>query len=73
MKSVVVIGAGKIGSTITQLLSRSGDYKVVVADRSRHETAPPPPDASLSGPFQLDKLREAIEAAEQPRPVPAAA
>ena len=34
MKKIVVIGAGKIGSTITQLLSRSGDYEVVVADRS---------------------------------------
>jgi len=39
MKSVVVIGAGKIGSTITQLLSRSGDYKVVVADRSAIQLA----------------------------------
>jgi saccharopine dehydrogenase-like NADP-dependent oxidoreductase len=34
MKDVVVIGAGKIGSTIARLLSHSGDYSVVVADRS---------------------------------------
>lgn len=34
MKHVVVIGAGKIGSTITRLLSHSGDYHVTVADRS---------------------------------------
>ena len=39
MKSVVVIGAGKIGSTIAQLLSRSGDYEVVVADRSAIQLA----------------------------------
>jgi saccharopine dehydrogenase-like NADP-dependent oxidoreductase len=34
MKEVVVIGAGKIGSTIARLLSHSGDYQVTVADRS---------------------------------------
>lgn len=34
MKHVVVIGAGKIGSTITRLLSHSGDYHVTVTDRS---------------------------------------
>ena len=34
MKNVVIIGAGKIGSTIARLLSHSGDYQVVVADRS---------------------------------------
>jgi len=39
MKKIVVIGAGKIGSTITQLLSRSGDYEVTVADRSAVQLA----------------------------------
>lgn len=34
MKDVVVIGAGKIGSTIADLLGASGDYRVTVADRS---------------------------------------
>ena len=34
MKQVVVIGAGKIGSVIADLLARSGDYAVTVADRS---------------------------------------
>ena len=34
MKQVTVIGAGKIGSTIADLLARSGDYAVTVADRS---------------------------------------
>ena len=34
MKTVVVIGAGHIGSTIAHLLSDSGDYRVTVADQS---------------------------------------
>jgi saccharopine dehydrogenase-like NADP-dependent oxidoreductase len=34
MKDVVVIGAGKIGATIADLLGASGDYRVTVADRS---------------------------------------
>jgi saccharopine dehydrogenase-like NADP-dependent oxidoreductase len=34
MRDVVVIGAGKIGSTIASLLADSGDYHVTVADRS---------------------------------------
>lgn len=39
MKHVVVIGAGKIGSTITRLLAHSGDYFVTVADRSAAQLA----------------------------------
>ncbi|MGI8840523.1 MAG: saccharopine dehydrogenase NADP-binding domain-containing protein [Caulobacteraceae bacterium] len=39
MKDVVVIGAGHIGSTIAHLLSESGDYRVVVADRSAGQLA----------------------------------
>ena len=34
MKNVVIIGAGKIGATIAELLASSGDYRVTVADRS---------------------------------------
>jgi 3-hydroxyacyl-CoA dehydrogenase len=34
MKDVVVIGAGKIGATVTGLLASTGDYKVTLADRS---------------------------------------
>jgi saccharopine dehydrogenase-like NADP-dependent oxidoreductase len=34
MKDVVVIGAGKIGSTIAQLLASTGDYQVTLVDRS---------------------------------------
>jgi saccharopine dehydrogenase-like NADP-dependent oxidoreductase len=33
----VVVGAGKIGSTIADMLSSSGSYRVVVADRSREQ------------------------------------
>lgn len=34
MRNVAVIGAGKIGSTIAQLLHMTGDYRVRVLDRS---------------------------------------
>jgi len=37
MKSVVVIGAGHIGSTIAALLARTSDYTVVLADRSAEQ------------------------------------
>jgi saccharopine dehydrogenase-like NADP-dependent oxidoreductase len=33
MKSILVIGAGKIGSTIADMLAASGDYRVTIADR----------------------------------------
>src|ERR1700722_3253033 len=35
MKDIVVVGAGKIGSMIAELLGGSGDYKVTVVDRSQ--------------------------------------
>src|SRR6202795_3429608 len=34
MKQIVVVGAGKIGSMIAELLGGSGDYAVTVVDRS---------------------------------------
>jgi saccharopine dehydrogenase-like NADP-dependent oxidoreductase len=34
MKKIVVVGAGKIGSMISDLLAGTGDYQVVVADKS---------------------------------------
>ena len=37
MKDIVVIGAGKIGSTIARLLSGAGDYRVLVVDRSQDQ------------------------------------
>ncbi|KQU54561.1 saccharopine dehydrogenase [Bosea sp. Leaf344] len=39
MRDVVIMGAGKIGSTIADLLAGSGDYKVTVADRSELQLA----------------------------------
>ena len=46
MKDIVIVGAGKIGSMIAELLGGSGDYAVTVVDRSqqqldRLETAAP--------------------------------
>ncbi len=35
MDKVTIIGAGKIGSTVASLLAASGDYDVLVIDRSR--------------------------------------
>jgi saccharopine dehydrogenase-like NADP-dependent oxidoreductase len=35
MRDIAVIGGGKIGSTIAQLLHRAGDYRVTVIDRSQ--------------------------------------
>lgn len=35
MKEIVVVGAGKIGATIADLLAATGDYSVTVVDRSQ--------------------------------------
>ena len=37
MKSIVIVGAGKIGSMIADLLGGSGDYSVTIIDRSQHQ------------------------------------
>ncbi|HST36382.1 MAG TPA: saccharopine dehydrogenase NADP-binding domain-containing protein [Allosphingosinicella sp.] len=34
MKDILLVGGGKIGAMITELLANSGDYRVTVADRS---------------------------------------
>ena len=39
MKEIVVIGAGKIGGAIALMLAETGDYTVVVADRSQEQLA----------------------------------
>jgi len=39
MKTIIVIGAGKIGATIADLLGATGDYRVVLADRSNEQLA----------------------------------
>ena len=48
MKEIVVIGAGKIGSTIARLLSHSGDYRVTVADRSAEQLTAIQPHEAIS-------------------------
>ena len=37
MKSIVIVGAGKIGSMIAELLAGCGDYAVTVLDRSQQQ------------------------------------
>src|SRR6202789_2954569 len=37
MKNIVIVGAGKIGSMIADLLGGSGDYSVTIIDRSQHQ------------------------------------
>ena len=39
MKEIVVVGAGKIGSTIAEMLAETGDYRVTVVDRSAAQLA----------------------------------
>ncbi len=34
MKEIVIIGAGKIGSTIAAMLAETGDYHVTIVDRA---------------------------------------
>lgn len=48
MKEIVIIGAGKIGSTIARLLAHSGDYRVTVADRSAEQLAAIEPHKAVS-------------------------
>lgn len=37
MNKILLLGAGKIGICITELLSSSGDYEVTVADKNQHQ------------------------------------
>jgi saccharopine dehydrogenase-like NADP-dependent oxidoreductase len=39
MKEIVVVGAGKIGSTIADMLAATGDYRVTIVDRSAAQLA----------------------------------
>jgi saccharopine dehydrogenase-like NADP-dependent oxidoreductase len=48
MKDVVVIGAGKIGATIADMLGATGDYRVTVADRSEGQLAAIATSATVS-------------------------
>ncbi|MDR3511297.1 MAG: saccharopine dehydrogenase family protein [Caulobacteraceae bacterium] len=47
MKSILLIGAGKIGSMAAELLARSGDYRVTLADRSAEQLAGAPKLAAV--------------------------
>ncbi|HUZ64995.1 MAG TPA: saccharopine dehydrogenase family protein [Acetobacteraceae bacterium] len=47
MKKIVVIGAGKIGTTIADLLATTGDYQVTVADRSEAQLAALPKGGAI--------------------------
>ena len=49
MKDIVIVGAGKIGSMIAELLVGSGDYAVTVVDQSQR---------------QLDRLEAAVAVAD---------
>ena len=61
MKDVAVIGAGKIGSTIADLLARSGDYRVTIADQSADQLSRLETSASVQA-VQLEvKDRQALE------------
>ncbi|MGS1094798.1 saccharopine dehydrogenase C-terminal domain-containing protein [Aquamicrobium terrae] len=53
MKEIVVIGAGKIGSTIAGMLARTGDYRVTVVDRSAGQLEALDGMAGVSG-LELD-------------------
>ncbi len=49
MPSVVVVGAGHIGSTIASFLADTGDYKVTVLDRSERSLAALPRHPAIRG------------------------
>lgn len=48
MKNVVVIGAGKIGSTIAMMLAHSGDYTVTLADHDAMQLASVEPHPAIA-------------------------
>ncbi len=52
MKDVAVVGAGKIGSMIADLLGRTGDYRVTVLDRSTDQLA----RIETSAPFEAVEM-----------------
>jgi saccharopine dehydrogenase-like NADP-dependent oxidoreductase len=53
MKQILLVGAGKIGETIVELLTGTGEYQVTVADRSAEQLARLPKHA-LVNTVQLD-------------------
>jgi saccharopine dehydrogenase-like NADP-dependent oxidoreductase len=69
MKDVLVIGGGKIGSVVTDLLCQSGSYRVTVADRSQSQLAEltqhcgssPAPDTLTLDVMNPQDLRQALQ------------
>jgi saccharopine dehydrogenase-like NADP-dependent oxidoreductase len=65
MRDILLIGAGKIGETIADLLSGSGDYQVTVADRSEVQLQKLPRRAHLKTQVldvaNADALRHALK------------
>ncbi len=57
MKEIVVVGAGKIGSTIADMLAATGDYRVTIVDRSAAQLA------ALDLPAAVQRREIDIEAA----------
>jgi len=47
VRSVAIIGAGKIGAVVAGLLARSGDYEVTAVDRSAAALESPPGGAAI--------------------------
>ncbi len=63
MRDILLLGAGKIGAIITEMLSTSGDYQVCVGDRDAAQLARMPSHESVET-LQLDVTdSEALQAA----------
>ena len=58
MRKVAIVGAGKIGSTVLDLLHQSGGYKAVVIDQSAHALA------GLNPKSRAEKVHLAIDKPE---------
>src|SRR4051812_1645375 len=54
MRSVLVLGAGKIGRTVAKLLTRTGDYDVCVADSDPVAVARAREKVPAAGVLRLD-------------------
>ena len=61
MKQVVIIGAGKIGAAIAQMLAVTGDYFVTVADRSQAALAGViPHEAAATAEVDISNAKELL-------------
>ena len=77
MKDIVIVGAGKIGSMIAELLGGSGDYSVTVVDRSQQQLDRLETSAAIaqsrrrhhSGRHLAQTARRQVRRAVAPRPI----